>query len=363
MKYDLSKLITWDFCDEMVETIIASFGSLKDICFMLCGLFALIYFANMLMKTWAKGEPFDAHSLFKPFVIGVVIMNFWAVHGLIDSLAGPLTGFTEAIAENERKSLDTKLAEYERKVKEYDDEKQRITAERDYDAFDKVEMFFDNFGYYVTETLMDCIEIILSVIYSALKISVRVFNISFRVILIVLGPISFAISVIPYFKDNWKSWIAKYINVCMYLVVASALDVIIVKFRSMMLDMQISKYGDAISQIRATGDFFGLDAPFEASVITCVFMLIFVSMYLVIPSIVNMIIEKGETAGVQAGLGASMIGSGKIGAAMVMRGHSLGSSAAKTAAGAARLAGSGIMSHLRSEGGEGDKNDNGAITN
>lgn len=371
MKYDLSKYISWDFCDEMVESILDSFSSMKNICFLLCGLFALVYFANILMKTWAKGEAFDFHSLLKPFVIGVVIMNFGLVYGVIDKIVEPVTVFTEGIAKEREESIKAKLTEYEDKAKAYNETKQRIIDQQDYGVFDKMGQFFDNFGYYATETVMSALEIILSIIYSALKISIRAFNISFRIILIVLGPISFALSVIPYFKDNWKSWIAKYINVCLYLVVAAALDVIILKFREIMLDMEIGKYTEAIKQMNSTGDFFGLDAPFEASVITCVFMLIFISMYLIIPSIVNMIVEKGETAGVQAGLGASVIGSGKIGAAFAMKGLSIGSSTVRAYGNAARMAGQKIISNFKDKGGKtegnGDNskkgNDNGAVTN
>lgn len=363
MKYDLSKYISWDFCDGMVTTILDSFSSLRDICFLLCGLFALVYFANILMKTWAKGESFDFNELLKPFIIGVVIMNFNLVYGLIDQIVEPITLMTEGIAEEQKTKLQAKQTEYETKVTRYEEEKQRIIDEKEYDTFDKVSQFFDNFGYYATETLMDGVEIILSIIYSALKISIRVFNISFRVILIVLGPIAFALSLIPYFKDNWKNWIAKYINVCLYLVVAATIDVIIYKFRDIMLDIQISKYDEALKQISASGDFFGLDAPFEASVITSVFMLIFVAMYLIIPSIVNMIVEKGETAGVQAGLAASMIGTGKIGAAAAMKAFSLSSMIPRVALGKAKQATSGTSGGDGANSGSKQGNNNGAIMN
>lgn len=363
MKFDLSKYISWDFCDEMVQSILDSFSALKSLCFLLCGLFALIYFANILMKTWAKGEAFDFHSLFKPFLIGVVIMNFNLVYSLIDSIVEPITQFTEGIASEQKSKIETKQTEYAGKVTRYEQARQRVIDKKKNDTFDKVEQFFDNFGYYATETLMDALEIILSIIYSALKISVRVFNISFRVILIVLGPISFALSIIPYFKDNWKSWIAKYINVSLYLVVAAAIDVIIYKFRDIMLGIQITKYDEAIKQIESTEDFFALDAPFEASVITCVFMLIFVAMYLIIPSIVSMIVEKGETAGVQAGLAASMIGTGKVGAAVAMKSFDIASILPRMAMGKGKEAVSNAVGGSQGGAEKNKENDKGAIMN
>lgn len=322
MRYDFSQYISWDFCDEMVNNILSSMNGLKNVCFLMCGLFALLYFANILMKTWAKGEAFDFHSLFRPFIIGIVILNFNIVYEGIDAIAKPITTYVESISEVQE-TITKKEKQYEEAEKKYNQKVDEIVTKQDLGFFDKAEQFVDNFSFYALDVLMDGIEIILCIIYSALKITLRAFNITFRVILIVFGPIAFSLSIIPYFKDNWKSWIAKYINISLYLPVAATIDVILYEFRKILLDLEISKFNEAVKEIENSNSIFGVDAPFQASLITCLFMIIFIALYLIIPSIVNLIIDKGDNSAMNTGLAASTIGVGKVGHAIINKGTSL----------------------------------------
>ena len=306
------KLMSFDYCDEIVNSVLNEFSSLKNICFLLCGLFALAYFANILMKTWAKGESFDFHSLFKPFIIGLVILNFNLVYSLIDDIVRPITVYVENIS----KSQDDKIKKAEESYKlckeKYENEIELKKAEGDIGLFDKVNNFIDNIENTLSSFTMEAIEIILSIILAALKVTIRLYNITLRLILILFGPISFAISVIPYFKDNWKSWMAKYINVSLYLPVAAAIDVIISKFRIYYLTDAGNQYKEAVRLMEANNGIFGADAHFEVTCFVSLFMLAFVCMYMIIPIIVGFIIEKGDTSGVTKALAGAVVGTTEL---------------------------------------------------
>lgn len=61
----------------------------------LCGLFALIFVANLVWKSWSNGSQLEISKIFKPLVIGFCIMNFNIVVGCVDFVISGIGSVTQ----------------------------------------------------------------------------------------------------------------------------------------------------------------------------------------------------------------------------------------------------------------------------
>lgn len=68
---------------------------------------ALLYISYRVWRSLANAEPIDVFPLLRPFVLGLLIMNFTWVTGALDGVAGAIIQGTEAVAESNRDELQS----------------------------------------------------------------------------------------------------------------------------------------------------------------------------------------------------------------------------------------------------------------
>lgn len=303
---NLSSYLSEEFTTKLFDSVINQLSGVTNICFLLCGLFSFAFFANTLMKTWAKGEAIDFHALFRPFVIGIITINFSLVYGLVDGVFEPVNSYTEKVSQVNTREIDKTKEKLEKLKVEFKEEEKR--AKQEDAGFWGGITFVSSINDFFSNLYMNCIDLFLwgleylsAILFGAVKLVIRAVSLAFRIVLIVFGPFAFALSVLPIFKDNWKGWLSKYLNVCLFIPIANLMDLIINQLHLTLINSHIEVYKDAI--VRVAEDAASVDTTMTTLTISyIIFLLAFLVLYLMIPSIASYIVSSAGMESITGGI-------------------------------------------------------------
>ncbi|MCG8226380.1 hypothetical protein [Tenacibaculum finnmarkense] len=210
----------------------------------LSGLFCLIYFAGKIFETLSGDGQWQVLPLLKPFGIGLIIMN-WATFillisapfaGMEDTVQDRLDEANKNVSENLTKR-DKLHSEYGLKLISKADEIEAYQSNGD----DKDAMSFLGFDMSSVSSKISGLGIIIMskfrmllenlifwlglIIFRLGLYLILVLEIFFKYILIILGPLAFAFSIIPQFKDSGSQWVARFISISFYPILARLMAV------------------------------------------------------------------------------------------------------------------------------------------
>lgn len=290
----------------------------------IAGFAATWYIASRVWRHIANAEPIDFYPLFRPFVLGFCIMIFPSVLGLINGIMKPTVNGTAAMVEGANKSIELLLKQKEAAIKGTAkwkmyvgddgqgnrDEWYKYTYGEDSDNESLLEkpgnayMFFmDKMAYRMRNSVKQYLSEILQIVFEAAALCINTLRTFQLIVLAILGPLVFGIAVFDGFQHTLTNWIARYINVFLWLPVANIFGAIIGKIQEQMLALDIG-------QIEQSGDTF-----FSANDVGyLVFMLIGIVGYFTVPSVANSIISAGGGGAMlqkitgMVGAGGSMAG-------------------------------------------------------
>lgn len=123
---------------------------------------------------------------------------------------------------------------------------------------------------------------VLRVLFEAASLCIDTLRTFQLVVLSILGPIVFGISVFDGFQHTLTVWLARYINIYLWLPVANIFGSIIGKIQENMLKIDIAQAGEY-------GDTFFS----RTDVAYLVFMIIGIIGYFTVPSVANYIVHAG----------------------------------------------------------------------
>ena len=141
-------------------------------------------------------------------------------------------------------------------------------------------------SYNFSNSVKEWMSEVLRVLFEAASLCIDTLRTFQLVVLAILGPLVFGISVFDGFQHTLTSWIARYLNIFLWLPVANIFGAIIGKVQEQMIKLDIS-------QIDSTGNTF-----FSATDIAyLVFMIIGIVGYFTVPSVANYIVHAGGGGG------------------------------------------------------------------
>ncbi|MFL0137684.1 hypothetical protein [Tenacibaculum maritimum] len=203
------------------------------------GLFCLIYFAGKAFETLSGDGQWEILPLLKPFGIGLIIMNWAAavmfISSPFDSMANTVKGRLDAANKDVSRNLtlrDKLHSEYGAKLIEKADEIESYNSADDDKQSMKL-LGFDMSG--ITQKIAGLGIIIMSkfrmllenlifwlglILFRVGLYLIIIIEIFFKYILIILGPLSFAFSILPQFKESGIQWIGRFISVSFYPILA-----------------------------------------------------------------------------------------------------------------------------------------------
>ena len=123
---------------------------------------------------------------------------------------------------------------------------------------------------------------VLEILFQAAALCINTIRTFYMIVLAILGPLVFGLAVFDGFQHTLTVWLARYINIFLWLPVANIFGAIIGKIQELMLQLDIS-------QINETGDTFFS----STDVAYLIFMIIGIVGYFTVPSVANYIVHAG----------------------------------------------------------------------
>lgn len=219
----------------------------------LCAIFMLLYFGIKSYGMIAGDDRLEIMPLLRPFALAMVIMSWSTFIDIINYPAQVITDKGRALFDDRIDQVDAiamqrmaLIDSVSRKLIESSAELEEVQQGANDDAWyeslgiDFNTIFDQMKGYFILIMakfrffIMQIIEYLVITIFQLCSYLVFFLQIIFAGILIILGPFSFAFSVLPGFRDAYIYWLAKYISVSLY----SAIGYII-----MSLSMVLVQYG------------------------------------------------------------------------------------------------------------------------
>lgn len=280
--------------DEMMPLCADMAGVAKGI----AGLGALFYVAYRVWQSLARAEPIDVFPMLRPFVIGFCIMFFPSiVLGTINSVMSPIVQGTNRMLEGQ--TLDMNKYREQKDKLEY--EAMMRNPETAYlvsnEEFDKqleelgwspsemitmTGMYIERGMYNMKKSIRDFFREVLELLFQASALVIDTLRTFFLIVLSILGPIAFAISVWDGFQSTLTQWICRYIQTYLWLPVSDLFSTILAKIQVLMLQ------NDIVAM--QTDPNFSIEA---SNGVYIVFMIIGIIGYFTIPTVAGWIIQAG----------------------------------------------------------------------
>lgn len=273
-------------------------GEMAGVAKGIAGLGALFYIALKVWQSLARAEPIDVYPLLRPFAIGFAIMFFPTfVLGTMNSILSPVVQGTHKILEgqtldmNNYREMKDKL-EYQAMMRnpetaylvsneEFDKQLDELGWSPS-DMMTMTGMYIDRGAYSMKKSIRDFFREVLELLFASAALVIDTIRTFFLVVLSILGPIAFAISVWDGFQSTLTQWVSRYVSVYMWLPVSDIFSTILAKIQVLMLQNDI--------QAMESDPNFSIEA---SNGVYIIFMLIGIVGYFTIPTVANWIIQAG----------------------------------------------------------------------
>lgn len=234
--------------------------------------------------------------MLRPFAIGLAIMLFpTLVIGSLNGILSPVVQGTHRMLEgqthdmNEYRAMKDKL-EYEAMTR--DPETAYLVSKEDFDkqldelgitdAPQIARMYMERAVYNMKKSVREWFRELLELMFAAAALVIDVLRTFFLIVLSILGPISFAISVWDGFQSTLSQWITRYVSIYMWLPVSDLFSSVLARIQVLMLEQDIMELQNNPN--------YSVDA---SNGVYIVFMLIGIIGYFTIPTVANWIIQAG----------------------------------------------------------------------
>jgi conjugative transposon TraJ protein len=313
MSFDNLHQILRDLYTEMMPLCSNMAGVAKGI----AGLGALFYIAHRVWQSLSRAEPIDVYPLLRPFVIGLCIMFFPTfVLGTINAVMSPVTKGCHQMLETQTMDMN----EYRKQKDQLEYEAMMRNPETAYlvnnEEFDRqldelgwspgdmmtmAGMYVERGMYSLKKSIRDWFRELLEILFQAAALVIDTIRTFFLIVLAILGPVAFAISVYDGFQSTLTQWISRYISVYLWLPVSDLFSSILAKIQVLMLQNDISELQNNPN--------FSIDA---SNTIYIIFMIIGIIGYFTIPTVANWIISAGGMGAYNRNVNATAAKTGAV---------------------------------------------------
>ena len=261
------------------------------------GLGALFYVAIKVWQALSRAEPIDMYPLLRPFALGLCIMFFpTIVLGTINAVLSPVVQGTHAILEDQvldLNDLQEKKDLLEREAMLRNPETAYLVSDEEFDK--KLEelgwspsdlvtmsgMYIERGMYSMEQSVKNWFRNLLEVLFQAAALVIDTIRTFFLIVLSILGPIAFAISVWDGFQSTLTQWLTRYVSVYLWLPVADLFSSMLAKIQSLIIERDIEMLADPTY------------IPDTSNTVYIIFMIIGIVGYFTIPTVTGWIIQAG----------------------------------------------------------------------
>ena len=269
--------------DRLFDEMLPQCKRMIDVGRAIAGFAALTYIATRVWKHLAKAEAIEFFPLLRPFAIGLAIILFPSLIALMNGVLEPVTAATAEMSKDSSKAILYNIIEQEKSVtrdapvglgapdtKEYDKYKQTGDNRNSQGMLSRLG---DAFNFLSIKSIFKVVVFeLVQIIYVSAGLCINIIRTFYLIVLAIIGPLVLGLSVFEGFGHTLSSWIARYINVYMWLPVANI-------------------FGGITSKVLE--NMMTLDQNFASTVAYIIFMIISVVGYTTIPNVAGYIIQAG----------------------------------------------------------------------
>lgn len=279
--------------DEMLPLSAEMAGVAKG----LAGLGALFYVALRVWQSLSSAEPIDVFPLLRPFALGLCIMFFpTMVLGTLNAVLSPVVIGTHNMLENQVLDLNVlqqQKDQLEREAMLRNPENAYLVSDEEFDKkLDEMGwtpsdlvtmsgMYIERQMYEIQKAIRDGFREFLEILFQAAALVIDTLRTFFLIVLSILGPIAFAISIWDGFQSTLTQWFTRYISVYLWLPVSDLFSAMLSKIQSLILQRDIDSLSDP--------NFI----PDSSNTVYIIFMIMGIIGYFTIPTVSGWIIQAG----------------------------------------------------------------------
>jgi len=269
----------------------------------IAGFAALWYIASRVWKQIARAEAIDFYPLLRPFALGMAILLFPAVISLMNGILQPIVSATDAMVSNSDNSIALLLKQKEDAIKNSSSYQMYVgddgngnraewykythpddpndQSEGTFSSLgNDVKFWMDKQAYNFKNNIKQWMSEVLQVLYAAAILCINVIRTFYLIVLAILGPLVFGFAVFDGLQHTLTQWIARYINIFLWLPIANIFGAIIGQVQQEMIKLDIS-------QIQSSGDTFFS----QTDLAYLIFLCIGIVGYFSVPSVANYVIH------------------------------------------------------------------------
>ena len=269
----------------------------------IAGFAALWYISSRVWRQIASAEPIDFYPLLRPFALGIAILLFPAVISLMNGVLQPVVSATGTMVQNSNTAISQLLQQKEAAESQTSAYQMYVgdNGNGDEDKWYKyshpddpngnnnsglsgigsdIQFWMAKQQYNFSNSIRKWMSEVLEVVYSAASLCINTIRTFFLIVLAILGPLVFGLSVFDGFQHSLQQWLARYVNIFMWLPIANIFGSIIGQVQQNMLKLDIA-------QIQSQGNTF-FNSTDSAYII---FLLIGIVGYFSVPTVANFIVH------------------------------------------------------------------------
>lgn len=284
----------------LYDTMIDLCRPMMDLGMAVAALGALFYIAYRVWQSLARTESIDVFSMLRPFVLGICILFFDII------VLGSLNGILSPIVQG----TGTMLHDQTFDLQKYQEEKDELRADmlakttmtgQVFASNEELDRELESMGWTEQEhtTLQKMYEVsysfslqgitqmimrkLLEILFQSASLVIDTIRTFFLIVLSILGPLAFALSIFDGFQNTLIQWLARYISVYLWLPVADLFGAMLAKIQTLILQEEMELMSNPMNIIDVDG----------SSAIYLIFMIIGLVGYFCVPTVSNWIVQAG----------------------------------------------------------------------
>nr|WP_320153982.1 hypothetical protein [uncultured Draconibacterium sp.] len=238
------------FTDTLVDSGVNHARILVDMARAIGGIAAFFYIAKRIYEQLIADNPVSILPLLRPFAL-VLVITFWGP--FVNLLLAPTKGLThlsEAVYADKKHIVKERLEDKQQAILSTDLPLFYENEEKEADLWDKgVNLILTTYNIFsgraiqnqINFYIMDATRQLLESFFEVLVYLIAFLRTVFCVLLVIFGPLVFALSIFDGFQDNYLQWIARFINVNLYLPIALLILSIVQEILIFVLEMEIAQ--------------------------------------------------------------------------------------------------------------------------
>jgi conjugative transposon TraJ protein len=240
----------FSFTDFLVLQGVNHARVLVDLARAVGGIAAFFYISKRIYEQLIADNPVSLLPLLRPFAL-VLVITFWGP--FVNLLLAPTKGLTqlsEAVYADKKHLVKEKLEEKQQAILATDLPLFYENEEKEAALWDKgINLLLTTYNIIsgraiqnqINFYLMDAVRQLLESLFEVLVYLIAFLRTVFCVLLVIFGPLVFALSIFDGFQDNYLQWIARFVNVNLYLPIALLILSIVQEILIYVLDMEIAQ--------------------------------------------------------------------------------------------------------------------------